>query len=190
MSYEISYRRKAFVLPGARANYWDDIYFLLEEAGSNNCYESGTNRRARSWECLTAGAQYHCLQAVVTTAAACCGGSLVLNGRKGTQPEAYIRAWRQAMESAAPVSPENLRGYRIELYIAFSDAEARGDRRYAFETLGQQQLSAGQRRHNVLQGIEVTEWRFDLWNPAHVRLWIDNRPDGRGWHSVRASGPQ
>jgi len=190
MSYEISYRRKAFVLPAARAGYWEDIHFLLEEAGSNNCYEFDSNRRARSWECRAAGAPYQCMQEVVTTAAACCGGSLVLGGRRGTTPEGYIRAWRTAVAEAETLNRENLRGYGIELYIAISDSEAEGDRRYAFETLSKLQEPAGQRRHNALRGTSVTEWRFDLWNPDHVRLWIDNRPGGRGWHSVRASGPQ
>lgn len=189
MSYEISYRRQAFVLPAAKAGYWDDICFLLEEGGSNNCYECDSNRRSRNWECLAAGAQYHCMHEVVTTAAACCGGSLVLNGRRGTKPEAYIRAWRNAISEALPLTSENLRGFGIELYVAIGDREAEGNRRYAFETLSKLGAPVPRRYHNALRDTDVTEWRFDLWNPEQVRLWLDNRPGGRGWHSVRANGP-
>ncbi len=189
MSYEISYRRQAFILPAAYSGHYDDTAFLIEEAGSSNCYEMDSNRRSRAWGCLAAGPVYSCLAAVTRTASDCCSGCLVLNGRRGTTPEAYIKAWRKAIAEAAPLTRENLRGFNLELFIAISDREAENDRKYAFETLSKQSLVQARRKRDAYRDIELTEWRFDLWKPEEFQLWLENRPSNPGWKSVRATGP-
>jgi len=186
MSYEISYRRQAFILPAARAGYYDDICFLIEETGSNNCYEIDNTRRIRDWGCLAAGPVHDCLGAVTRTAASCCSGCLSLNGRRDTTPESYIKEWRRALADAPELTRDNLRGFNLELYVVISAAETVGDRRYAFEALQAQTDVEPLDGHDPDTGR--TEWRFNLWDPEQVRLWLDVRLPNPGWKSVRATG--
>lgn len=116
MSYEISYRRQAFRMPAAQAGNYDDVVFLVEEMGSNNCWEIGNRRRARSWQCTAAGSEWECLADITHCAAACCGGSLVLYGRRRITPEAYIRAWRRGIAAAAPIEEAPRMGFHIALF--------------------------------------------------------------------------
>ena len=190
MSYEISYRRQAFRMPAAHAVHHDDILFLVEEAGSNNCYEIDNRRRSRSWDCLAAGSGYECLAEITCCAAACCGGSLILCGRRHTTPEAYIRAWRRTIAAAVPFEEARRVGFHLRLFTRISDADAKADRKYAFDRLNGQTAIAPQRGKDEFSGAEYTEWRFDATFPEQVKLWLETRSGGRGFHSVDASGPR
>lgn len=189
MSYEISYRRQAFVMPATRAGHYEDLLFLLEECGSNNCWEIDNHRRARSWCCAAAGVEYECLAEITRVAADCCGGSLVLCGRRPTTPEAYIRAWRKEIAGAAPIQDAPRMGFSLGLFTRISDAEAETDRKYAFEQLRRQSAITPRGDTNSLSGRPYTEWRFDLRLPEQVKLWGETRTGGRGWHSVDVNGP-
>jgi len=185
MSYDISYRRQAFRMTAAQAGHYDDLVFLIEEAGSSNCWELCSRRRARSWMCLAAGALWECLAEVTRSAAACCGGSLVLYGRRRTAPEAYIRAWRRAAANAAPIEEAGRLGFRIALFTRISEQDAVDGRKYAFDKLTSQSLVVPG-RHTDPQGKTSMEWRFDILVPEQVKLWLETRNTGR---SVEADGP-
>lgn len=189
MSYEISYRRQAFRMPAAQAGHYDDMVFLVEEMGSNNCWELGNRRRARSWACVAAGAEYECMAAVTERASACCGGCLVLYGRRRTQPEQYIRAWRNAIKQALPFEQAGRDGFHLALFTRISEAEAADGRKYAFDRLSKQTLVVPLSGKNEFTGGHHTEWRFAIQEPEEVKLWLDTRAPGRGWHSVDACGP-
>ena len=189
MSYEISYRRQAFVMSAAQAGHYDDLLFLVEETGSNNCWEFDNRRRARSWGCLASGAAYECLAEATRLAAACCGGSLVLYGRRPTTPEAYIRAWRKTIAEAEPIQAAPRKGFSLGLFTRMTDLEAETERKYAFEQLGGQTAIKSRREQNTRSGQPVTEWRFDLHVPEQVKLWYETRTRGRGWYSVDVNGP-
>ena len=189
MSYEISYRRQAFRLSAAQTGHYDDLFFLVEECGSNNCYENGNRRRARSWACLAAGAEYECLAEATRCAASCCGGSLRLYGRRHITPEAYIRAWRNAIAQARPFEEAVRMGFRMQLFSRISDADAKDGRKYAFERMSGQTLVQAHRGKDEFNGQEYTEWRFSAAVPEHVKLWLETRANGRGFHSVDADGP-
>ena len=190
MSYEISYRRQAFVMPAARAGHYDDLVFLVEEMGSNNCWEIGNRRRARSWECVAAGPEWDCLAEVTRCAAACCGGSLCLYGRRRTKPESYIRAWRKALAEAAPVLDANRLGFRLQLLRRITQAEAADGCKYAFDQLSKQTLVTPGQYTDAYNDKTAMEWRFDLAVPEQVKLWLDTRGSGRAWRTVEASGPE
>ncbi len=189
MSYEISYRRQAFVMPATQAGHYDDLLFLIEETGSNNCWEFDNRRRARSWGCLSTGAAYECLAEATRLAAACCGGSLVLYGRRPTTPEAYIRAWRKTIAEAIPIQDAPRMGFSIALFTRMSDPEAETERKYAFEQLSGQTAIKSRRAQNTISSQPYTEWRFDLHVPEQVKLWYETRTRGRGWYSVDVNGP-
>lgn len=190
MSYDISYRRQAFRLPSTQAGHYDDVLFLVEEAGSNNCYEIGNRRRARSWECLAVGMKYECLAEVTRCAASCCGGSLCLYGRRDTSPEDYIRAWRKAIAAATPFEHASHSGFHLTLFTRIPDADAAKDtRKYAVERLQGQTLVSPRRDKDAWSNAEYTEWCFDATIPEQVKLWLETKATGRGFHSVDVSGP-
>ena len=189
MSYEISYRRQAFRMQAAQAGHYDDVVFLVEEMGSNNCWELGNRRRARSWACVAAGAEYECMAAVTERAAACCGGCLVLYGRRRTQPEQYIRAWRTVIEKALPFEQARREGFHLTLFTRISEAGAVDGRKYAFDRLSTQTLVAPVQHTDPSTDSTSMEWRFDPAVPEQVKLWHETRAAGRGWHSVDADGP-
>jgi hypothetical protein len=189
MSYEISYRRQAFMLTAARAQHYDDLFFLVEERGSNNCWEIGNRRRARSWDCMAAGAKWECLTDVTSIAAACCGGSLCLYGCRGTTPETYIRAWRKTIAAVSPFEDAPRLGFRLQLFTRISDADARDDRKRAFEQLQGQTVIPARRDKDEFSGADYTEWRFNAEMPEQVKLWLETKARGRGYLSVDADGP-
>jgi hypothetical protein len=188
MSYEISYRRQVFRIPAAQCGHYDDILFLVEEAGSNNCWEIGNRRRARSWQCTAAGAEWECLAEVTRIAAACCGGSLVLYGRRRSSPEEYIRAWRRAIAGAGPFVEASSFGFGLRLFTRMTESEAANGRKYAFDCLSQQALVS--RTQCERDGIEGWEWRFDAGVPEQVKLWRETRAGGPAWRSVDVWGPR
>ncbi len=189
MSYEISYRRVAFRLTAEQAGHFDDVFFLVEEAGSNNCYEAGSRRRSRRWECLAAGAKWECLAEVTYCAAACCSGSLCLHGRLDTTPEMYIRAWRKALAGAVLLAEAPSHGFHLQLFTRISSVDAQDGRRRAFALLAEQTMVAG-RRSPPGADIESWEWRFDSGMAAQVKLWLDTKANGRGYHGVETYGPR
>jgi hypothetical protein len=189
VSYDISYRRQAFVLQAKQAGTYENLFFLLEEARSNNCYEHNNRRRSRSWSCLAAGADWECLAEVTRCAASCCGGSLVIEGRRRTEPETYIRVWRKVIAAAAPLEDAGRMGFSLEPFTRITLEEARGNRQYAFEALSKQMLVLQKEYTDPYNGTKAMEWRFSTSVPEQVKLWLDTRVRGRGFKSVEADGP-
>ena len=189
MSYEISYRRQAFVLPAKQTGHHDDLFFLVEEAGSNNCYELNCRRRSRSWACLAAGAQWECLGEVTRMAAACCGGSLCLYGHRSTTPETYIRAWRKALAAATPLADAARTGFYLQLFTRMPLEKGPDDRSYARERLAAQTLVAPQAGEDPFTHVKHLEWHFSAAVPEQAQLWLETKTGGRGWHSVAVMGP-
>ena len=176
MSYDISYRRRAIIMTAAQAGNYDDVLFLIEEAGSSNCYEIGNKRRARDWSCLAAGGRSDCLANVTRCAASCCGGSLVLYGCRDTSPESYIR-------------DASHNGSYLQLFVRMTETEAANDRKYAFELLSKQTLVPVGQHTDPYNGKIAMEWRFSALVPEQVKLWLETRSGGRGFHSVGVCGP-
>lgn len=189
MSYEISYRRQAFRMTAAQAGHYDDVVFLVEEMGSNNCWEIGNRRRARSWGCVATGAEYECLATVTERASACCGGSLVLYGNRHTEPEQYIRAWRQTLKSALPFEDARRLGYSLQLFTRMTEEDAKNGRKYAFEQLSQQTLVPMGQHTDPYNQKTAMEWRFNALVPEQVKLWLETKVRSRAWYSVDANGP-
>ena len=185
MSYEISYRRRAFRMSAAEAGDYEELLFLVEEAGSNNCWELGNRRRARDWGCAAVGHQWQCLAQITRTAAACCGGMLALYGRRRSSPEGYIRAWRRAIREAEPFHQAPAAGFGLRLFARITEQEAGEGRKHAFDRLSGQTLVRPQR--SVRAG--AWEWRFDAAVPEQVKLWLDATDTNRAHYGVEVRGP-
>lgn len=79
--------------------------------------------------------------------------------------------------------------FHLQLFTRIPDADARDSRKYASEQLSGQTLVPPRRDRDEFNGIEYTEWRFNAAVPEQVKLWLETKPNGRGYHSVDASGP-
>jgi hypothetical protein len=187
MSYEISYRRRAFRMTAARAGHCKELLFLLEEGGSSNCWELGNRRRARDWHCATVGPAWQCLAHITRTAAACCGGMLVLHRRRPTTPEAYIRAWRRTVEKAESLENAPPAGFEVRLLTRITHAEAADGRKHTFERLLGQSLVEPAR--SAAAGDGTWEWRFDPVDPEQVGLWLETTGAERAHCGVQIRGP-
>ena len=187
MSYEISYRRRAFRMSAAEAGHYEEILFLVEEAGSNNCWELGNRRRARDWGCAAVGSAWECLAHITRTAAACCGGMLALYGRRRTSPEGYIRAWRRAIAAAEPFDRAPAEGFGLRLVTRITEAEAADGRRRAFDRLVGQTLVPPARR--AANGAGSWEWQFNPAVPEQVKLWLETTGSDRAHRGVEVRGP-
>jgi hypothetical protein len=190
MSYEISYRRQAFVIRKEQALYYDDLFFLLEETGSNNCWEIGNRRRARSWVCLAADSEWECMTEVTQCAASCCGGALHLYGSRRTSPEQYIRAWRKAIANCAPFEDAQRLGYNMRLFVHISMSTDASERKYALERIMAQKVVPMVKCTDTYTGKEFMEWCFDAAAPEQLKIWLDTREGGRGFNSVEVTGPE
>ena len=187
MSYEISYRRRAFRMSAAEAGHYEETLFLVEEAGSNNCWELGNRRRTRDWGCAAVGAEWQCLANITRTAAACCGGMLVLYGRRRTSPEGYIRAWRRAIATAEPFHEAPSAGFGLRLVTRVTEAEAKDGRKHAFDRLFGQTLVSP--RRSAANGAGAWEWQFNQAAPEQVKLWLDTTDGYRAHRGVEVRGP-
>lgn len=187
MSYEISYRRKAIRLTPIQSGAADDVFFLLEEIGSNNCTEMDSRRRARSWQCSAAGRDYECLAEITRCAAACCSGSLII--RRPTTPEQYIRSWRRAMAEAMTLSDAAQAGFYLHLFTRISAEESTGTHKHTYEQLRDQTLVAQYDYTAPYSDRQAMGWRFDVDTPEQVALWLQTRRSGRSWQGVEVDGP-
>jgi len=122
MSSVIEFRHLAISLPISRAlaairsiipeapGFYDfgadgQLYFTFAEAGCSNVFDTGvSNRIARRWHLAAVGSPYMVLRTASRTAADdVLGGCVCLRTRaRWTRPEAYIAAYRTAMERALP----------------------------------------------------------------------------------------
>ena len=106
MSTRIVDEVKAFITP-AKSYFGSSIYVVAERGGDNNCFDL-TGARSSHWTIMAIGNKGHCLEAACDRCGACVGGNMVLARHKRTEPEAYIRAWRKAIDAAEQVKPFGL----------------------------------------------------------------------------------
>lgn len=79
------------------------LYLAFAQVGCSNVFDYN-NRVAMDWHFAYGGSVYQLIRQVATVAAeAVCGGGVCLRTRRNwTRPEAYIAAYRKAMEEATP----------------------------------------------------------------------------------------
>ena len=105
MSSTIDYQRVAY----RYEDKGEPCFIVLHEAGSSNCFESRTGRRARSWYVLADGWSYSVHGKIVRYASSACGGMLRLNSMGGAYHSdfsdvlRFIRAYDKAIKNAQPI---------------------------------------------------------------------------------------
>lgn len=106
MSARIIDEIKAFALPATA--FGSPVYVVAERSGDNNTFNTITGKRSSRWCVMAIGDKCRCLEAACERSAGCVGGGQQLAKHKATEPEQYIRAWRKAIQAAAPVGPCSL----------------------------------------------------------------------------------
>lgn len=109
MSVDIVWRRRAVWTRDAQER---TVYVLFMERGSNNCFTSD-NKIVRSWDAVAVGTATSVLASECLSAGQTAGG-MVQHGTPdtnhfyGVTPEGYMRATREALDSAQPMSAGTL----------------------------------------------------------------------------------
>jgi len=88
-----------------------------------------------------------------------------------------------------PFADASLNGFHLQLFTRIPDATAQNDRKHAFDRFTGQTLVQPHRDTDSWSGAAFTEWRFDATVPEQVKLWLETKTSGRGFHSVDVSGP-
>lgn len=186
MSSDIVYRIKAIKLPKELTSDYDDHYIVCEEAGSSNCWETQRNRRARSWQVSAIGMHYRVIEACCERAGSCEGGMLKLYGRS-CKPEAYIKAWRNALAKAAVgFDGAIVDGFMIIPKIVFSENELANGAKYHFDELSKKRPPAiAEKKY----GAGYKFFEFDHTKPDDLKLWLQHC-HGRGFNNAEVVGPR
>jgi len=94
------------------------------------------------------------------------------------------------MAEAVPYEEARRIGFHLQLFTRISEPEAVDGRKYAFDQLNKQTLVAPGQYTDPYNDKKSMEWLFNADVPEQVKLWLETRTTGRGWHSVDAEGPQ
>ncbi len=94
-------------------------FVIVHEGGDNNLIDSETNRRSRSWYMGAYGREYEILKEACRWADGCCGGCVRFTGTRHTEPETFIRRYRNAMKNALTMQQAGEAGISIEGRIKF-----------------------------------------------------------------------
>lgn len=106
MSYEITYHKVGLKFPKEATGHTEDLYAIVVQMGSNNCYEfgngpGGCGRRARDWSALAFGTRDQVIKQVIYFASYCEGGTVKMrNGRGNTTMESFITSMRNTLKKA------------------------------------------------------------------------------------------
>jgi len=182
MSTHIVDRIEAIRFLAAENGHYEDMFVVVELGGDNNCIDL-RGRRARSWGATCIGPGWQVIGDCCRFAAGCSGGMTKLRGRQ-TTPEAYIRAYRKALASAANgLQGAASRNIQITARIRF----ARNDKNAAYHLA--EAVKAGKTPREVTRFDETMDVvDFDLHNPADMSLWLHCR-HGAGWNNCEVRGP-
>lgn len=194
MSYRISYSLLAVRLP--IEEYGEPLYVMCELAGDNNCYESpylrfGRThaRRSRHWSVVGIGREYQLLSKACWYGQDCPGGMMRLasDGRNYTEPEAYIRAWRRAMENAIDLNEAAHAGIMHLNFRIRIDTGASGE----YATTRDSLIGSGRPFEHHEERIYTTVYQYDIWKfqqtPEDLTEWFKVIYRLAPWHCVEAS---
>ena len=170
MSVHIVDQAVAVMIPRTVTGGWWDTWLLIEQGGDNNCYVTATGARARNWSCIAVGDKSDVLAAVCKRSASCCGGSMRHRTQTHTEPERYIKWWRNAM--AAPIALANLPlvGIRAELMIEINVGDA-ADLNYTIDDCMRKLV----REPDIadLYGVTRMRWLIDAGNKNDMSVWAE-----------------
>lgn len=136
MSSDIIYHQVAVRIPVAHTGLQEDLFVLMQQIGSSNCYEIGRNgrngRRARAWTAVSFGTGKQILSDGIQTAGHTEGGMLKMGSATDyATPERYIRKVRSLLSDAMSTDVRNgfrYQGHPVRLSLAYREPEVDGRR--------------------------------------------------------------
>ena len=180
MSTHIVDRIEAIRFPKEATGLCHDAYLVAELGGDNNVRDN-RGRRARSWSATTIGQEWEVIKQACEFAACCSGGMLKLRGRV-TKPEAYIRAYRKALATAATLEEARRgKGLYLRARIRFTEEEKKS---WHFQQLAKTRTP----RIETPFGEPQSVFDFDLNSREDTNLWLEHCHRA-GWHNAEVDGP-
>jgi hypothetical protein len=182
MSTHIVDRIEAIRLSPADTGLTRDVFIVVELGGDNNVRNARTNRRSRDWGATAIGEEWEVIRQACQFAAGCPGGMTRLRGRE-TKPEAYIRAYRKALATAAAGLVEGRHQKRLSITarIRFT---AEQEKDWNFREL----VKCRTPKAETLYGEPYKVFSFDLSNRNDLALWIKHC-HGPAWNNAEVWGP-
>jgi len=184
MSYDIEYKRKVYVIE-EKDGYTPNL-LAVHLIGSNNVYDTCSNKRAREWQFYAYGWEYSIIQRVCKWAGYCEGGGLQPNGRS-TTPENYLKSWRGTIKEAEPISNFFKEFGVKEGYIKISDFKNRFEKldKYTQKSIKRLQKEKGFEEVDKPDYYEIISnnneekinkiFTIQLTDIESIRLWIRYR---------------
>jgi hypothetical protein len=180
MSTHIVDRIEAIRFPKEATGLCHDDYLVAELGGDNNVRDN-RGRRARSWSATAIGQEWEVIKQACEFAACCSGGMLKLRGRV-TKPEAYIRAYRKALATAATLEEARRgKGLYLRARIRFTEEEKKS---WHFQQLAKTRTP----RIETPFGEPQSVFDFDLNSREDTNLWLEHCHRA-GWHNAEVDGP-
>lgn len=181
MSTRIIDEIKAIRIPAEKlggAPYQRDIFVLCELGGDNNCFNTRTNKRARSWSAVAIGEPWQVIGEACKYAGSFEGGMTKFASGRGT-PEAYIRRCRKALDEAEPLgSGELMPSFEIRF-----DAKEMQQYEYEYKALI---IDKATPKRETEYGTEIERFTF---SSAELETWKKGI-HGRAWRNVNILGPR
>ena len=188
MSTHIFDQVAAAKIPKARSGYVDDYYVLATLGGDNNCFDSITGLRARSWCAWRAGQQWHCLQKACEMAASFCGGCARFAHGPST-PEGFIRKCRQALDTAPDYDSPQCAFRLTNPAITFTEEEKNNGQKWDYARLLERGNGRLPEQRDVYLRGKVEAFPFDFSNPRMAAEFIELLPYNTPlWHHVIIRG--
>lgn len=101
MSTSIIYHQIALRFPKTFTGLAQDLFLIAAQAGSSNCYEASSMRRARSWQAMSFGTAEQIILRSIRTSSSCEGGALTVGSASvRITPEQYITKVRNLLKNA------------------------------------------------------------------------------------------
>lgn len=114
------------------------LYAWMWQIGPSNCYESGTNRRSRSWQLAAFGSREQVLRTAIYFAGDCEGGMLKYRSANGfVKPETFIASVRGLLKRAdrADQPAMQFRGHGLQLTLVQRDTMGSITERYRIDAV-------------------------------------------------------
>lgn len=167
MSSTIIYHQIAVRIPADHAGSTEDLFVIMSQSGSSNCYEQGRGgRRSRQWTAQSFGTMKEVLEEGIRIAGHTEGGMLQMGSAStGATPEKFIRKVRSLLSEAITTDVRRAdllyKGQRVALSIAYREPEVEGrSNTTPYNIQDPVSFSAFWQRYQAENGGSQRAWRF------------------------------
>ena len=149
-------------------------FVIVHEGGDNNLIDCITHHRCRSWYVTAFGREYEILREACKWAESCCGGCTRFSGYRHTEPETFIRRYRNSMKDAMDLKQASEAGIHIAGRIKFDTNEPQKEGLWKIDQVKKYGVAFESKPDSVAgQMVHKCDKKFNLLNPEEFNQWFD-----------------